>query len=142
MLYISYDDRQSLLPYRARYPIEMPPLDLSRNCRNGGSIFQVMRKLVPDSPLPEQLLANLGDVGSFPMEYGQNSLTGAVHHALAWLDGHEALGFATAVLGGSVPFEQSVLAGQEFTLGASVSWQQAVASELRRAAHEWSQIGP
>src|SRR5262249_10278603 len=40
-LYIFHDDHQAVLPYRSKYPINETVLDLSRNCRNGGKIFDV-----------------------------------------------------------------------------------------------------
>ena len=54
VFYIFFDDAQSLLPYRAQYPLPGPALDLSRNCRNAGAVFDVMRRLAPGSPRPKR----------------------------------------------------------------------------------------
>lgn len=40
--YIFHDDFQAVLPFRSSYPIQEPMLDLSRNCRNAGRIFELM----------------------------------------------------------------------------------------------------
>lgn len=51
VFYLFHDDYQSLLPHRGHYPIAEPHIDLSRNCRNAGRIFELMRCF--DSSLPE-----------------------------------------------------------------------------------------
>jgi hypothetical protein len=51
VFYLFHDDHQSLLPHRGHYPIVEPHIDLSRNCRNAGRIFELMRCF--DSSLPE-----------------------------------------------------------------------------------------
>lgn len=43
ILYIFHDDNQAILPFRSIYPIDEPVIDLSRNCRNGGRIYDFMR---------------------------------------------------------------------------------------------------
>ncbi|MCB0841438.1 MAG: PhoH family protein, partial [Bacteroidetes bacterium] len=45
IFYIFHDDNQALLPFRSVYPIQEPVIDLSRNCRNGGKIYQLMKNL-------------------------------------------------------------------------------------------------
>lgn len=60
ILYIFHDDHQSLLPYRAIYPITKPVVDLSRNCRNAGNIYHVMRHLQQNLPEGEPGLVGQG----------------------------------------------------------------------------------
>ncbi|GJM34791.1 MAG: hypothetical protein DHS20C18_37920 [Saprospiraceae bacterium] len=43
ILYIFHDDNQALLPHRSVYPIEEPIVDLSKNCRNGGKIYEFIK---------------------------------------------------------------------------------------------------
>ncbi|HXR29859.1 MAG TPA: hypothetical protein VN752_01795, partial [Solirubrobacterales bacterium] len=64
-LYVFFDERQSLLPNRMQLPPSGWPLSLSRNCRNAGRIYDVMRHLSPGSPLPDEKLRDLGHVEFF-----------------------------------------------------------------------------
>jgi len=60
ILYIFCDDNQALLPYRSKYPIEESPISMSKNCRNGGNIFEVVKKFHKRSPLVSQFLHSDG----------------------------------------------------------------------------------
>ena len=44
-LYIFHDDNQSLLPFRSKYPKTETVADLSRNCRNSGEVFKLIKYL-------------------------------------------------------------------------------------------------
>lgn len=44
ILRIFHDDNQSLLPQRAKYPLAEAPFPLSKNCRNAGKVFQLVRR--------------------------------------------------------------------------------------------------
>jgi adenylylsulfate kinase-like enzyme len=59
-LYIFYDENQALLKHRCKYPIEKPPLVLSRNCRNAGEIFDKVRKILPQAPETSGFLTGKG----------------------------------------------------------------------------------
>ena len=87
--YIFFDDQQSLLLTRgASYPLQSPPLDLSRNCRNAGEIYGAMRVLSPHSPEPELALARLGAVH---FAYRRGDLDEAVNSCVTWLRTHGML---------------------------------------------------
>ncbi|MCC8952715.1 TIR domain-containing protein [Bradyrhizobium sp. Pear77] len=62
ILYVFHDDHQALLPYRSRYSVDNPVIDLSRNCRNAAEIYKVLRVFRPQSPEPEIRLQNHGMV--------------------------------------------------------------------------------
>jgi hypothetical protein len=124
--YVFFDDQQVLLPYRLNLPAAGWPLSLSRNCRNAGKIYRVMRRLAPNSPLPDQELQELGHVRAFH----QPRLRDALHEALAWCAELEALEGLAAVLGGSASFEQSLLANGPFEYGDRVDWWSEVESNL------------
>jgi hypothetical protein len=62
ILYIFHDDHQALLPHRSAYPIAQPILDLSRNCRNAGRIFDLIRYFHQQAPEPELILQSKGYV--------------------------------------------------------------------------------
>ena len=44
IIYIFYDDNQSLLPFRSKLPFKISPIVISKNCRNCGNIFEVVKK--------------------------------------------------------------------------------------------------
>jgi hypothetical protein len=59
-LYIFCDDNQALLPHRAHYPVDCQPVSMSRNCRNAGNIFEIVRRFHRDAPLTSNFLADDG----------------------------------------------------------------------------------
>jgi hypothetical protein len=127
-LYIFLDDRQALLPHRGDYPIAGEPLDLSRNCRNAGRVYDLMSRLVSLSEPPEEALANLGDV--VMMHAGPGMLHRNVEACLDWLHAHAAIEGVAAVLGGGVHFSDSVLRGGAFGFGPAIDWRSAVYDEF------------
>lgn len=60
ILYIFSDDNQTLLPSCSDYPVEGQPFILSKNCRNSGRIFDVVRKFHPNSPDVSRFLEKEG----------------------------------------------------------------------------------
>lgn len=127
-LYIFLDDRQALLPHRGDYPISGEPLDLSRNCRNAGRIYELMSRLVSLAEPPEEALANLGDV--VMMHAGPGMLHRSVEASLDWLYAHGAVEGVAAVLGGGVHFSDSVLRRADFGYGSAIDWRSAVCDEF------------
>ncbi len=126
ILYVFFDDQQSLLPYRMNLPPAGWPLSLSRNCRNAGRIYRVMRRMAPHSPLPDDELKDLGHVRAFH----QPRLRDALTEAIAWCAELDALDGLAAVLGGSVSYEESLLARGPFAYGRQVNWRYGVKREL------------
>lgn len=70
IMYIFHDDCQALLPYRSTYPIKEPVIDLSKNCRNAGKIYEVMRYFHSQAPSPEVELKDEGRVTIVPYSIG------------------------------------------------------------------------
>jgi hypothetical protein len=130
ILFIFFDDQQALLPFRADYPIGEQPYDLSRNCRNAGRVYDLMRALNATSPAPDDALASHGDA---IVVHASATMASALRECLDWLDDQDGLEDCVAVLGGASPFEESVLA-DKYTIGAGIDWHAAVSSELRRLA--------
>ncbi|MBL8624848.1 MAG: trypsin-like peptidase domain-containing protein [Myxococcales bacterium] len=64
--YVFMDDNQALLPHRGRPPIAQQ-IRLSRNCRNAGQVFELVRRIHPCAPLPERQLTRRGIVEWFPI---------------------------------------------------------------------------
>lgn len=61
-LYIFSDERQALIPSRGGYPDVPTVIDISRNCRNAGAVFEYMRQFDGTLPVTEPLLQDLGVV--------------------------------------------------------------------------------
>lgn len=124
ILYIFHDDHQALLPHRSTYPIKEPPIDLSRNCRNAGKIFELMRYLHPDAPMPEHELKDQGKV--LVISYTAGSERESIEKAIRWLlDTGYGENFVL-LLGGSLTVENSSLSGAKISIPTTQPWQDEV----------------
>lgn len=132
-LYVFFDEHQSLLPGRRRLPPAGWPMTLSRNCRNAGRIYEVMRHLSPGSPPPDEGLRDLGHVKFFQA----GRLREAVYEALEWCDSLDVLPSLVAILGGGADFDDSVLAHGPFAYEDPVGWQRLVRREIRKLTTTW-----
>jgi hypothetical protein len=128
ILYVFFDERQSLLPYRMALPAAGWPLSLSRNCRNAGAVYEIMRCVAPGIPLPE---AQLGDLGHAQF-FRAARLRDAVSAALRWCNSLDVLERLVAILGGGTGYSGSVLARGPFAYGTDAhTWQDMVRREFR-----------
>lgn len=126
ILYIFHDDRQALLPHRSIYPIKEPVIDLSRNCRNAGAVYELMRYFHPQAPMTDPELKDEGKVEIFP--YLPGSEREAIERAVRWII---ASGYGEEfvfLLGGSQSAEDFPLASHEIAVPMLKSWQE----EIRR----------
>lgn len=73
-LYLFHDNKQSLLPRRGNYPITEPRIDLSRNCRNAGRVYELMRYFDTNAPEAEKRLSGLGQVSFTSFAAGEESV--------------------------------------------------------------------
>ena len=124
VLYIFHDDHQALLPHRATYPIKEPPINLSRNCRNAGKIFELMRYLHPDAPMPEQELKDQGKI--LVISYAAGSERESVEKAIRWLLDRGYGENFVLLLGGSLTVENSSLSGAKISIPTTQPWQDEV----------------
>ena len=140
ILYIFHDDHQALLPYRAAYPIAEPVIDLSRNCRNAGQIFELVRYFYSQAPEPELALQGMGYVSTVDVKQGQEQL--ALREALTQLVEHGLEDSETVVLlGGGLRLEGCQLVNTEVTIRTSERWQQRVVHYFDRALNYYSRKG-
>ena len=83
ILYIFHDDRQQLSRnYIPEYPVDRPNVDLSRNIRNSGSVYKVIKYYNRFAPTGERGLASLGNsvVLDLPFPKLETSLQIALNH--------------------------------------------------------------
>jgi len=123
ILYIFCDDNQALLPRRVKYPISQAPFPLSKNCRNAGKVFEVVRRFHPQSPEPSIYLQERGIVKNA-------GLDSAVIDALKHLSAEQLVVLTTE----PEPVEQSFLNGYEVIFAPLWKWQDVVCEYLTTIA--------
>ncbi|MBV7326919.1 AAA family ATPase [Chloroflexi bacterium TSY] len=130
ILYIFFDDNQSLLPQRSKYPIEEAPYTLSKNCRNAGRVFNLVRCLHPQAPEPSFFLADSGIAKLTTCDLGQEkqAIASAIQAALR-LFLPEQLTVLTTESGN---FENSILNGLTVQNPPKWKWQSAVTKYLKQ----------
>lgn len=60
IMYIFADDKQNFKDYKPKYPIESYPFYLSKNVRNAGKIFELIKQFHPEAPPPTTFLEGFG----------------------------------------------------------------------------------
>ena len=111
ILYIFADDNQALLPQRAKYPVEVAPFSLSKNCRNSGKIYDVVARFHSQLPETSLLLYRIWGIykaSSFAVNF-QSPL------ALAIMDAEE-VGTPIIITTEPDPIENSLLNNFKFRL--------------------------
>jgi hypothetical protein len=124
ILYVFHDDHQALLPYRATYTISEPVIDLSRNCRNAGKIYSLMRDIYLEAPTPEEELKELGDVLLISYDHGEE--VNALRRAVTWIEAVCGDAPFSVLLRSSATFEQSTLAGLSLPVSDRTGWKDEV----------------
>lgn len=124
VLYVFHDDRQALLPHRSIYPIKEPVIDLSRNCRNAGAVYELMRYFHPQAPMTDPDLKDEGKVEIF--SYAPGSEREAIERAVRWLLSSGYGEEFVFLLGGSQSVEDFPLANQEINVPMLKSWQEEI----------------
>jgi hypothetical protein len=130
ILYIFYDDNQSLLPFRSKYPIEELPVSMSKNCRNAGNIFEIVKKFHPNSPLTSHFLSSDGLAEltvTDDLNY-KNKITEAIQDA-ACLVNYKQIKIITC----ENDIYKSLICGIEFPRKASMDWRKYVLNDLKTA---------
>ncbi|MDI1437622.1 DEAD/DEAH box helicase family protein [Polyangium sorediatum] len=128
-LYVFYDDNQALLPHRAPYPMGSEPISMSKNCRNGGNIFEIVRRFHRDAPLTSSVLTADGIAKVTPFD--ERDLDTRLTEAL--LDAHKyAKQDRIRVLTNESSAEASKINGFEFVKHSERRWQIVVTNELRK----------
>jgi hypothetical protein len=140
ILYIFHDDHQALLPHRASYPIQEPVIDLSRNCRNAGQIFELVRYFHSQAPEPEVALQGKGYVTQLELEHGREDIAvvkGLTRLADQGLEDSDIV----VLLGGGLRLANRHLVDTEVAVRTTERWQSRVVYYFRRALKYYSRKG-
>ncbi|MEB3178732.1 MAG: NERD domain-containing protein [Nostocaceae cyanobacterium] len=125
ILYIFCDDNQTLLPRRTKYPITEAPFPLSKNCRNAGKVFEVVKRFHPQAPEPSIYLQKAGIVKCGKLDF---AVIDALQHHVLYA---EQLVVLTTE---PEPVEQSFLNGYEVVFPPLWKWQDVVREHLATIA--------
>ncbi len=124
ILYAFHDDNQALLPNRKITFFEEPPYSLSKNCRNAGNIFQVVKCFHKQAPEVSMFLAEKGIIklSIFNDQGEKEAIQSAIQEALKFFSPHEITVLTTEY----PPLSKSILNGLVIHDRASGQWQKEV----------------
>jgi hypothetical protein len=132
-LIVFHDDNQALLPYRSAYPIQQAPIVLSKNCRNAGAIFEIVRRFHPQSPETSLALKHQGIAKRWEFEAGNElSVLGNVVREISATMSLEKLVILTTE---PDPAETSRLHGTSLEPTPTHRWQDYVTQYLVKYGH-------
>jgi hypothetical protein len=133
IFYIFYDDNQALLPDRASYPIKQLPFVLSKNCRNAGAIYEIVRRFHAQSPEPTVTLKDQGVTRYWAYDSGEEhaAIEGAIRHLMELMPPEHIVVLTTQ----PDPIEQAILYGEKINLLPTKNWQDFITSYLARYGH-------
>jgi hypothetical protein len=127
ILTIFHDDNQKLFPRGAVYPVPESERKLSKNCRNSGEVFEVVRKLHDQSPETSLALRNLGIARRWVYDDTPESIaeqvTDAIDAALTVVERAQLVVLTTE----PAPPSTSKLNDLTFELSPFWRWQNAIA---------------
>jgi hypothetical protein len=129
-LYIFHDDNQALLPSRSSYPPVDSQLTLSKNCRNAGRIFELVKRFYfVDDLEPSKDLLEKGIVKNWMTNLNDDSdaLGAAISEALHHLPEGKIVILTTE----APPVGMSNLQGLEVLIRPKWKWQDVVYQYLR-----------
>lgn len=128
ILYVFHDDNQALLPLRSTYLVREAPFSMSKNCRNAGAVFDIVRQLHRQAPEPSILLATLGTARKtvFSRDFGLAAVEAAIADALSVLSPDRLIVLSTE----PVSPKASILDGMSVTVPNRWRWQDAVTKAL------------
>lgn len=136
VLYIFSDDNQSLLPRRSDYPVPTAPYSLSKNCRNSGKIFKLVKQFHPQAPDPSAFLERTGvfKMSTFSKGEEVRIINRALLDAFSTVSVDELIILTTE----HDPARDSILNGFEIEDKPPFSWQEAVQKYLEKLIHTYS----
>lgn len=129
ILYIFHDDSQLLLPFPTKYPLEESPFLMSKNCRNAGVIFDIVRKFHFNAPLTSEFLKGKGILKM--NVFSSNMFESAVEDAIIEV-GKTSLLEHLSIITNEPSSDQSILNGMEIIYSDKTNWRTTVLSDLEK----------
>ncbi|MBL9041375.1 MAG: AAA family ATPase [Myxococcales bacterium] len=129
ILYIFLDDNQALMPHRGKPPVHAAPFRLSRNCRNSGEIFELVRRFHSCAPEPSLSLKDIGIVKWYhyrSSEDVRSCASRAIREALDSLPGNSLV----VLTAEPDPPEASILNNLAIEMPPPWRWQDAIRRAL------------
>ncbi len=122
IMYAFHDDNQALLPNRFVPIFDESPYSLSKNCRNAGNIFKVLRGFHQQAPEVSLFLADKGIVKhtTFEDQKEEASIRLAIQAALDHFAPHDIIVLTTE----HPPLKQSILNNIEIHEKVNWQWQE------------------
>jgi hypothetical protein len=130
IFYIFYDDNQALLPLRSIYPLKKSPFSMSKNCRNGGNIFEIVKKFHPNAPLTSQFLLHEGIANITPFNDGY--MESMLELALQDLFSRKGI-VNKCIITNESSYFNSPINHFQFCMNPNLSWKKFIQSDLRDA---------
>ncbi len=127
ILYIFHDDQQSLIPIKSTYPIQNSPFPMSKNCRNSGKIFEVVKKFHLDAPITSQFLKQFGEYKLTTFQNNKHQI--ALQEIISKID--EDYGIHNLkILTNESTSKGSLLNNLKLVSSKTFDWQKVVNSDL------------
>jgi hypothetical protein len=131
ILYIFHDDNQALLPYRSVYPIEEPLVDLSKNCRNGGKIYEFIKSNFHyQAPETSMEMKDLGKVKLFVYS-DPNTLKSKVFSAIHWMKSKENIRNPVALIAGDLDINTWEFGTVSHSIPIGMGWKRELSEKFR-----------
>ncbi len=131
ILYIFHDDNQALLPYRSVYPIEEPIVDLSKNCRNGGKIYEFIKSNFHyQAPETSIEMKDLGKVKLFVYS-DHTTLKSKVFSAIHWMKNKEKIDKPVVLLAGDLDINNWEFGTVHHSIPIGVGWKKELIDKFR-----------
>lgn len=127
ILYIFHDDRQKLLPTNFNYPIDKSPFILTKNCRNAGNIFEIVRKFHVDAPITSEFLKDIGilKISVFSNKQFEEIIESAI------IEADKTIEISNLnIITNEQSVEKSVLNGKEIIYTLNTDWRSAVQNDM------------
>jgi hypothetical protein len=133
ILYAFHDDNQALLPNRLVPVFNELPYSLSKNCRNAGKIFKIVKCFHPQAPEVSMFLADKGVVKhtAFEAQEELKTIRSAVQEALEQFSPNEITVLTTE----HPPLSNSILNGLEIQEKMFFNWQREIVKVADQILH-------
>lgn len=132
IFYIFHDDNQALLPFRSYYPIEEPIVDLSKNCRNGGKIFDFIKSnFHHQAPETSIEIKDIGSVKLFVYKQREHIKT-KVFSAIEWMKNQRGIDSPVVLLAGDINYSNWEMGAVRHSIPKGAGWRSEIIGNFER----------